>query len=238
MKILVLGGNGLIGQKIVEKLKNQFTIISTHNKKSPSKNVQSVKISLPDDFILLKKLIEKEKPNIIINTMAYSNLDFCEENRDEVFSLHVDITNKISAICSKINSKIIFISTDYVFDGNQKKKYVEDDEPNPINYYGETKLLAERIVLKDPKNVVLRTSLVYGYGERVRFMKYVIENLKNQEKIFAYNDIFNSATNIDEFVESVEKVIENDASGIFHMVGSSCITRYDFAKKNSKNIWF
>ncbi|MDC1023644.1 NAD(P)-dependent oxidoreductase [Nitrosopumilus sp.] len=238
MKILVLGGNGLIGQKIVEKLKNQFTIISTHNKKLPSKNVQSVKISLPDDFILLKKLIEKEKPNIIINTMAYSNLDFCEENRDEVFSLHVDITNKISAICSKINSKIIFISTDYVFDGNQKKKYVEDDEPNPINYYGETKLLAERIVLKDPKNVVLRTSLVYGYGERVRFMKYVIENLKNQEKIFAYNDIFNSATNIDEFVESVQKVIENDASGIFHMVGSSCITRYDFAKKIAKIFGF
>jgi dTDP-4-dehydrorhamnose reductase len=170
--------------------------------------------------------------------MAYSNLDFCEENRDEVFSLHVDITNKISAICSKINSKIIFISTDYVFDGNQKKKYVEDDEPNPINYYGETKLLAERIVLKDPKNVVLRTSLVYGYGERVRFMKYVIENLKNQEKIFAYNDIFNSATNIDEFVESVQKVIENDASGIFHMVGSSCITRYDFAKKIAKIFGF
>ena len=95
MKILVLGGNGLIGQKIVEKLKNQFDIISTHNKKLPSKNVQSVKISLPDDFILLKNLIEKEKPNIIINTMAYSNLDFCEENRDEVFSLHVDMTNKI-----------------------------------------------------------------------------------------------------------------------------------------------
>ena len=238
MKILVLGGNGLIGQKIVEKLKNQFDIISTHNKKLPSKNVQSVKISLPDDFILLKNLIEKEKPNIIINTMAYSNLDFCEENRDEVFSLHVDMTNKISTICSKINSKIIFISTDYVFDGNQEKKYTEDDEPNPINYYGETKLLAERIVLKDPKNVVLRTSLVYGYGERVRFMKYVIENLQNQKKIFAYNDIFNSATNIDEFVESVEKVIENDASGIFHMVGSSCITRYDFAKKIAKIFGF
>ena len=98
--------------------------------------------------------------------------------------------------------------------------------------------MAEKIVLKNPKNVVLRTSLVYGYGERVRFMKYVIENLQNQKKIFAYNDIFNSATNIDEFVESVEKVIENDASGIFHMVGSSCITRYDFAKKIAKIFGF
>lgn len=238
MKILVLGGNGLIGQKIVERLKNKFDIISTHNQKSPLKNTQSIKISLPDDLIVLSNLIEKEKPNIIINTMAYSNLDFCEENKEKVFSLHVDMTNKISTICSKINSKMIFISTDYVFDGKQQKKYTEEDEPNPINYYGETKLLAERIVLKDPRNAVLRTSLVYGYGERVRFMKYVIENLENQNKIFAYNDIFNSATNIDEFVESIEKVIENDAVGIFHMVGSSCITRYDFAKSIAKIFGF
>jgi len=238
LKILVLGGNGLIGRKIVEKLKNRFDVISTHNKKSPSKDIQSVKISLPKDFALLKNLIEKEKPNIIINTMAYSNLDFCEENKEEVFSLHVDMTDKISMICSKINSKVIFISTDYVFDGKQNKKYIENDTPNPINYYGESKLLAEKIVLKDSKNAVLRTSLVYGYGERVRFMKYVIENLKNQKKIFAYNDIFNSATNIDEFVESLEKVIENDAIGIFHMVGSSCITRYDFAKSIAKVFGF
>jgi dTDP-4-dehydrorhamnose reductase len=238
LKILVLGGNGLIGRKIVEKLKNRFNVIATHNKKSPPKNIQSVKISLPSDFALLNNLIEKEKPNIIINTMAYSNLDFCEENKEEVFSLHVDMTDKISVICSKINSKLIFISTDYVFDGKQNKKYTEYDKPNPINYYGETKLLAEKIVLKNPKNTVLRTSLVYGYGERVRFMKYVIENLKNQKKIFAYNDIFNSATNIDEFVESIEKVIENDAVGIFHMVGSSCVTRYDFAKNIAKVFGF
>jgi dTDP-4-dehydrorhamnose reductase len=238
LKILVLGGNGLIGRKIVEKFKNKFDIISTYKNKPPSNNTQSVKVSLPKDIAILENLIEKMKPDIIINTMAYSNLDFCEEHKEETFLLHVKMTDEISSICSKINSKMIFISTDYVFDGKQYKKYTEDDKPNPINYYGHTKVLAEEIVLKDPKNVVLRTSLVYGYGERVRFMKYVIDSLKNGNKIFAYNDIFNSATNLDELVEAIEKVIKKDAKGIFHLVGSTCVTRYDFAKIIARKFGF
>ena len=133
---------------------------------------------------------------------------------------------------------MVFISTDYVFDGKQNKKYTEDDKPNPINYYGQTKVLAEKIVLKDPKNVVLRTSLVYGYGERVRFMKYVLDSLKKGNEVFAYNDIFNSATNLDELVESIKKVIEEDARGIFHTAGSTCVTRYDFAKIIARKFGF
>ena len=238
LKILVLGGSGLIGRKILEKFKNQFDIISTHSNNPPSNNTHSTKVSLPDDWMILKNLIEKEKPDVVINTMAYSNLDFCEEHKKDAFSLHVEMMEKISSICSKTNSKVIFISTDYVFDGKQNKKYSEDAEPNPINYYGSTKVLAEKIVLKNPNNAVLRTSLVYGYGERVRFMKYVLDSLKNGNKVFAYNDIFNSATNLDELVESIEKVIEKDARGIFHTAGSTCVTRYDFAKIIARKFGF
>ena len=238
LKILVLGGSGLIGNKILKKFKNQFDIISTHSNNPPSNNIHSIKISLPDDLLVLKNLIEKEKPDVVINAMAYSNLDFCEDHKKDTFLLHVEMTEKISSICENNVSKIIFISTDYVFDGKQNEKYNEDDEPNPINYYGHTKALAEKIVLKNPNNVVLRTSLVYGYGKRVRFMKYVLDSLKNGNEVFAYNDIFNSATNLEEFVESIEKVIEKNANGIFHTSGSTCVTRYDFAKIIARKFGF
>jgi dTDP-4-dehydrorhamnose reductase len=238
MKILVLGGSGLIGNKIFEKFKNRFDIISTHSNNPPSNNTHSIKISLPDDLLVLKNLIEKEQPDVIINAMAYSNLDFCEDHKKDTFLLHVEMTEKISLICKNICEKTIFISTDYVFDGKQNEKYNEDDEPNPINYYGHTKALAEKIVLKNPNNVVLRTSLIYGYEKRVRFMKYVLDSLKNGNEIFAYNDIFNSATNLDEFVESIEKVIEKNANGIFHTSGSTCVTRYDLAKIIARKFGF
>jgi len=238
LKILVLGGSGLIGRKILEKFKNHFDIISTHSNNPPSNNIHSIKVSLPEDITILENLIEKEKPDIVINAMAYSNLDFCEDHKEESFLLHVTMTDEISLICSKTNSKVIFFSTDYVFDGKQNEKYTEDDKPNPINYYGYTKALAEKIVLKNPNNTVLRTSLVYGYGKRVRFMKYVLDSLKNGSEVLAYNDIFNSATNLDELVESIEKVIEKDARGIFHTTGSTCITRYDFAKIIARKFGF
>ena len=99
LKILVLGGSGLIGNKILKKFKNQFDIISTHSNNPPSNNIHSIKISLPDDLLVLKNLIEKEKPDVVINAMAYSNLDFCEDHKKDTFLLHVEMTEKISSIC-------------------------------------------------------------------------------------------------------------------------------------------
>ena len=104
LKILVLGGSGLIGRKILEKFKNQFDMISTHSNNPLLNNTYSVKVSLPDDFVVLKNLIEKENPDVVINTMAYSNLDFCEDHKKDAFSLHVEMTKKISSICSNVQS--------------------------------------------------------------------------------------------------------------------------------------
>lgn len=229
MKILVLGGSGLVGSGIIEKIQGKFDLLTTYNKKEIISDIVSIKIHLPLDLSILKKFMEKEKPDVTINAIAYSNPDYCEDHQEEVFSLHVEMTEKIFEICSRINSKLIFISTDYVFDG-KTGNYSEQDKTNPINYYGHTKDLAEKIVLKNPKNTVLRTALVYGHGNQVRFLKYVVDNLKSGKEVLAYNDIFSSATLLDEFVEAVEKVIKNNVSGIFHLSGSSCVSRYDFAK--------
>ena len=233
MKILVLGGSGLVGDHFITNSKSNDFITTYRNNVTNFSNVISVKINLPQDWPKLEELILKEKPDIVLNSIAYSNSDFCETNREETYTLHVKISEKITTICSKINSKIVFLSTDYVFDG-KKGNYTENDETNPINYYGHTKDLAEKIILKNENNLVLRTAMVYGLSSKVRFLRYVIENLRENKEINTYDDIFNSATLLDDLTNGISKAIEFDANGIYHMVGSSCVSRFDFAKTVAK----
>ena len=233
MKILVLGGSGLVGDHFITNSKSNDFITTYKNNVTNFSNVISIKINLPQDWPKLEELILKEKPDIVLNSIAYSNSDFCETNREETYMLHVKISEKITTICSKINSKIVFLSTDYVFDG-KKGNYSENDKTNPINYYGHTKDLAEKIILKNENNLVLRTAMVYGLSSKVRFLRYVIENLKKDQEINTYDDIFNSATLLDDLTNGISKAIELDASGIYHVVGSSCVSRFDFAKTVAK----
>ena len=233
MKILVLGGSGLVGDHFITNSKSNDFITTYRNNVTNFSNVISVKINLPQDWPKLEELILKEKPDIVLNSIAYSNSDFCETNREETYMLHVKISEKITTICSKINSKIVFLSTDYVFDG-KKGNYTENDKTNPINYYGHTKDLAEKIILKNENNLVLRTAMVYGLSSKVRFLRYVIENLKKDQEINTYDDIFNSATLLGDLTNGISKAIELDASGIYHIVGSSCVSRFDFAKTVAK----
>ena len=233
MKILVLGGSGLVGDHFITNSKSNDFITTYRNNVTNFPNIISVKINLPQDWPKLEELILKEKPDIVLNSIAYSNSDFCETNREETYMLHVKISEKITTICSEINSKIVFLSTDYVFDG-KKGNYAENDKTNPINYYGHTKDLAEKIILKNENNLVLRTAMVYGLSSKVRFLRYVIENLKKDQEINTYDDIFNSATLLDDLTNGISKAIELDASGIYHIVGSSCVSRFDFAKTVAK----
>lgn len=230
MKLLVLGGSGLLGNALLKRCVDSFDMISTYNNNEISiPNVRSMHISLPQDLSNLTKFIIKENPDVVINTIAHANPDFCESNKEKAYSLHVETTSKISLICSKINSKLIFISSEYVFDG-KKGDYSEKDEPNPVNYYGLTKRLAEIQVLESPRNSVLRTSVIYGLDKRVRFLNFVLDNLKDRKEILVYDDIFNSPTLIDDLVEAVVKVSTTDVKGIFHTAGSSCVSKFYFAK--------
>ena len=135
MKILVLGGSGLVGDHFITNSKSNDFITTYRNNVTNFPNIISVKINLPQDWLKLEELILKEKPDIVLNSIAYSNSDFCETNREETYTLHVKISEKITTICSKINSKIVFLSTDYVFDG-KKGNYTENDRTNPLGVRG------------------------------------------------------------------------------------------------------
>ena len=229
-KLLVLGGSGLVGSSFINSSKNDYDIIFSYNTneiKIP--NTQSFQIDLLNDD-KIEKIIKNYNPDIILHTIAHSNLDLCETDHDITDRLHVDATQKIVNACASINSKLIFLSTDAVFEGQLNKQYCETDTPNPINYYGKTKLEAEKIVLSGSiNNVVLRTSVIYGWHEKSRFTNWILDYLKNNKSVDPFSDQFNTPTLINDLVQVILQIIDKDIFGLYHATGKTCLNRYQFA---------
>jgi len=238
MKLFILGGSSFIGNEFVKKASFSNEVFITYHRHSLIKeNFSSIQFSFPENFELLKKTIISEKPDVIINFIANTNLDYCENFKENVYELNVIFTEKICKLCNEINSKLIHISSDYVFDG-KNGDYHENDQTNPVNYYGYTKQLSEEIVLSNSKNVVIRTSSVYDLKLKMNFLKFVLEKLNKNEKVFAFDDVFTTPVLIDELIESILKIAASEKSGIFHISGDECISRFEFAQIIAKKLGF
>ncbi len=231
-KLLIIGGASLVGNAIIDYATNDYEIFATeHNLPVINPKISSLKLDLLSDRNLIIDYIEKIKPSAVIHTVAFPNVDFCESNHELTDLLHVKITEEISKICTTVNSKLIYFSTDAVFDGNKYGKYLVSDTPNPLSYYGKTKLEAEKIILKNSNNVILRTTVIYGWHTRSRFTNWVLNNLKNKKPVTAFIDQYNTPTLVDDLVRSVFSIIEKDISGLFHASGKTCLNRFEFAQK-------
>jgi len=235
-KILVFGRTGFVGSTFINYSKDLFEIFYTYNENPINFNhTSSNKINLLLERKKISPIINQFNPDVIINTVAFSSVDFCETNHDLANELHVSVTKDIVDAASKNDSKVIYLSTDAVFEGELHKKYTETDSPKPVNYYGISKLNAEKIVLEKSNNVVLRTAVIYGWHVKSRFTNWILEYLKENKTVDPFIDQFNTPTLVDDFVKSMIKIIEKDISGLFHATGKTCINRYDFAVKLAKS---
>ena len=235
-KLLIIGGASLVGSTIINYAKDNYEIFATENN-IPVNNpkVSSIKLDLIKDKKQVIDYIKKIKPDAVIHTVAFPNVDFCESNHKLTDLLHVKITKEISEICSDINSKLIYFSTDAVFDGNKSGMYIESDTTNPLSYYGKTKLEAEKIILQNRNNLILRTTVIYGWHKRSRFTNWVLDTLKNKKPVTAFTDQYNTPTLVDDLAQSVFSIIKKDLSGLFHASGKSCLNRFEFAQKLAKS---
>mgnify|MGYP001157107624 CR=1 FL=1 len=234
-KILVLGGSSLIGSTFAQYAKNLYDLcLTTHLNPLAEPNFTSVNIDLLKNSDSITDLITDYKPNYIIHCVAFPDVDFCETNQDMANTLHVDRTKEIAQISHKIDSKLIYFSTDAVFDGHFSRKYNESDLPNPLSHYGKTKLKAEKILLDYKINTVLRTTVVYGWHQKSRFTNWVIDSLKNHQKVGAFVDQYNTPTLVDDIAKILIKIIDKDISGLYNASGSTCLSRNEFALKIAK----
>jgi len=159
-RLLLTGASGLLGSKIVELAREDYESIPLHNTKPLHPN--SLKLDITDQNQVFS-LFSKLEPDIVIHTASETNVDKCEAQREQAWRINVEGTHNIAFACSKVGAKLVYISTDYVFDG-EKGNYEEEDEPNPMDYYGVTKLEGENQVISHCKNyAILRTSVLYGW---------------------------------------------------------------------------
>lgn len=230
-KMLIIGGSGLIGSTLTQYAESYYDIHLTINKnKSEFSMIPATRIDLLENRSSIINLIKNLKPDVVINTAAHSSVDLCETNPQLADLLHIDVTRDIAITCSNVGSKLVHFSTDAVFDGKLGRKYTENDKPNPINHYGKTRLEAESIVKEaSDLNVILRTAVVYGWHERSRFTNWIIQTLKDKKMVDPFVDQYNTPTLVDDLAKAILKIIEMRLAGLYHAVGRTCISRYEFA---------
>ncbi len=238
--MLVIGGSGLLGYKLLEKA-NNFELYSSYNKNSiKSKNTEIIKINITNKENC-QKIIEL-KPDIIVNTAAMTNVDYCEQFKDNAYDVNVNGTKNLAKVAQHLGCKFIHISSDAVFSG-EKNGYTEEDKPNPINTYGKTKLESEEIASKVSNHLILRPSVLFGWIpfnyiqsrdnsiKTMNFALWVIRKLFEKQKLTIVDDQFSTPTLADNLSEKIIEMVTKDIQGIFHSTGISCINRLDFSKK-------
>jgi dTDP-4-dehydrorhamnose reductase len=229
LKLLVTGASGLLGNKIVALAKNDYTIIPVHRTKPLSSN--SVRLDITDT-IEVSTLLGRLEPDIVVHAASETNVDKCEIEKEQAWKINADGTRNIAEACQKVNAKLVYISTDYVFDG-EKGLYNEEDKPNPVNYYGLTKLEGEKKVIEYCMNyAILRTSVLYGWHQwKQNFATWIINKLKQQQEITVVEDHYNTPTLADNLAEMAVEVAEKDMRGLYHASGRERISRFEFAKQ-------
>lgn len=230
-KFFIIGGSGFVSTNLIKYLPNNSEIFVTYNSTIiKNDKLKSFKIDLLENPNEIISIIQNIKPDYIVDTVAFPSVDFCEKNHSIADRLHIDATKIISEISNKIDSKLLFLSTDAVFEGKLNKKYIETDLTNPINYYGLTKLKAENIVLSASKNnVVIRTAVIYGNSSQSRFTNWILSYLKEHKLVDPFIDQYNSPTLVDDLSQAIVKIFKNNISGLFHATGPTCVNRYEFA---------
>lgn len=231
MKVLISGVKGQLGKSVFD------LINSSDNNSVEVLGLDKIEFNL-QDFDHCKKVINNFKPNWIINTAAYTAVDLAESNRDLAFSVNAKGVENLAKSVSNIGGKLIHISTDFVFDGNKKTPYKTIDICNPINTYGESKLLGEKLALKHPGTLILRTSWLYSpYGRNfcLTMLKLHKKNYKKNTPLKVVSDQMGSPTSCNSLAGVCWKFIntkfkEKPSKKIFHWSDKGIITWYEFSK--------
>ncbi|MCY0883745.1 MAG: NAD(P)-dependent oxidoreductase, partial [Acidianus infernus] len=221
MRVLLIGASGQLGIELNKLLSKKYQVIKVYNS---SEIPDSHKMDITD-FSRLEDFIIKTRPDVIINTAAMTDVDKCEVEREKAYKINAEAVKHMVRASRVVEAYFIHVSTDYVFDGT-KGNYKEDDLPNPINYYGLTKLLGETFALSYDDSLVIRTSGVFRHKG---FPVYVYKTLKEGKTVFAYKGYY-SPISARKLASAIEELLALRKTGLLNVAGER-ISRYELALK-------
>jgi dTDP-4-dehydrorhamnose reductase len=241
MKILITGANGFLGYYLVEQFLNKNCQVIATGKGScrlpfsNHTNFQYEEMDFTDPFSI-HDVFEKTKPGVVIHTGAMSKPDACELDPMKAYMVNVEGTVQLLINAADVKSFFIFLSTDFVFDG-EKGMYSESDAARPVNYYGRTKLEAEEAVKEYEYDwAIARTVLVYGknHSGQNNLLKIVREKLERGEQYNLVDDQVRTPTYVEDLAKGIVMIVEKRAKGVFHLSGKDILTPYQMAIKTAE----
>ncbi|HLX13337.1 MAG TPA: dTDP-4-dehydrorhamnose reductase [Bacteroidota bacterium] len=243
-RVLITGSNGLLGQKIVELFArgNNYNLLLTSKQKASVFDEATLPYLQLDmtQKQEVKNALEEFEPDVVINTAAVTNVDQCETDREAAWKTNVSAVEHLVHTAQLIGAHVIQLSTDYVFDG-KSGPYAELDRPNPLSYYGRTKLAAENIIRTSGVSAtVVRTMVLYGfgYGVKLNFALWLLKSFTDHEPMKIVDDQFGNPTLADDLAYAILRIVELERKGVYHIAGPDLVSRYDFAVAFAKQFAF
>jgi len=235
-KVLITGSNGLLGQNLIKILRGNpdyqlFALSRSPNVYPDQDGYTFIQLDLTEEAAV-NKLAKDILPDVIVHAAAMTQVDPCELNPADCESINVDATRNIAKLAGRCGSHLVYISTDFVFSG-ENGPYREEDQVDPVSIYGESKLAGERITMKlsVPWSIV-RTILVYGVTpamSRSNLVLWVKNSLEAGKAIRVVNDQFRMPTLVDDLANGIGSIIKGQKEGIYHLSGDEYGSVYDFS---------
>jgi dTDP-4-dehydrorhamnose reductase len=234
-KVLITGANGFVGSYLIKQMINgEYEIIATGKGENRLPFRGNNFTYLPMDFTdkeHVNEVFHSYKPDIVVHSGALSKPDECELNQEQAYKVNVEGTQTLLTASEKLKSFFIFLSTDFVLRGD-KEVYTENDEGDPVNYYGHTKLLAEQAVRNFPFSwSIVRTVLVYGkpFLNRQNLLTMVAEGLRSGKQLKIFADQTRTPTYVEDLAEGIIQIIKRKKTGVFHLSGKDIRSPYEIA---------
>jgi dTDP-4-dehydrorhamnose reductase len=232
MKIGITGASGMLGTALVSHLSKIHKIFATSRSKGlEGKNIKWSFFDLTDTM-LLNEWLKAVKLDLIIHCAAIINVDDCEDDIELAKKLHIETTKVIVNYLNINNGRLIYISTDSVFDGENQSAYSETDTVNPLNIYAMTKFLGEKSAQQMCNSLILRVNIVgWTQGESASFFEWILRGLIDKVPLNLFHDVYFSPLHVDDLSLIIEKIIDKPIFGLYHCASNDSISKYGFGKK-------
>jgi dTDP-4-dehydrorhamnose reductase len=223
MRVVIIGAGGRLGAALLREYREQFEVVGF--------NHAQLDLGAPEQFAMTLDPIEF---HALINAAALTDVDYCEDHRAEALQLNAEAPRVLAEICRAKNAKFVQVSTDYVFDGEKRAPYTEDDPADPISVYGESKREGElRALAVNPQALVVRVSWVFG-PDRPSFVDAILKKARNEEQVAAVADKFSTPTYTRDIAEMLRPVVAGVADpgyrGILHFASRGACSWQEYAQ--------